>query len=963
MAKNRTRATVTSRMIGGVILKASPLAIPAVVLTAIPAAKAGPVIFDGTGAYTQNFDTIGSTNVNPATQTNTTMLEISTLPSGGANTTGWYMYGVLGTNRWGVTDGSSSTGSIFGMRDSSGGKALGGQGSSSNSAFFGIVLQNTSGSTIDNVSISFDAVINRNPATTVNPYDFSYLTSSSNVTTTSSAGAGTFNNGAGTFTTNSALSFTTPATGTGAPGTQAAISPIFTFANRSSTLASLGWANNTFLYLRWSETDNSGADSTAGIDNFSISQLVSRALTWNIGSGNWNTTTSNWVLANSTPTTFADGDGVTFANATGGTVTLVGNQSPVSTAVTAASGTYTFAGTASDRISGAGALTKSGGGTLIVSNDNTYSGGTSISGGILQIDGANRLGNGAITLNGGTLQSLAVSPLVLTNNVTVGSANGTIDTGGQNLTVPTMTSLTGRLTKSGGGDLTVTGSFTPGTGGGVAVAVGRLILNQASGIVNIGASGALTGDFVLNGPIRLNVNGNAILSGTGGVLGVVSSGTLLSQTSGDAGGTITAPISLNYNGTAFTAGSWTGGNYTPGTFTTTIGGTTAGGLILGGAITGNSDLDFSNNSITGGGTGYVQLNAASNYTGTTTISTNAPTATAYSIRLGIDNALPTSTGVVAGVKTGFGNAVLDMNGFNQQVGYIADGNNAITRFLTITNQGAVGSTLTISGSVTPGNGFGGVIRDGATNAISVVKSGANTQIFTGINTYTGGTSVTGGTLLVNGQTGSDSGTGTGTVTVSGTGTFGGTGRAAGNVSVGAGGTLAPGVAIGNLTVGGNVDFSTATSTFRIDIGNVSATSDKLVLGTTGAILNFTTNSTLQVLPDGFIPVPLATYTYTIASLDDGTNFQVDNAPRVNDNFGFLTIGGANTGPVTIDASSLGLDTGSTVSLDRIGGDLVLTVAVVPEPMSMLFLGGAGLGVVSFVSRRRKQRSTEATLTC
>src|SRR5690606_14965322 len=56
-----------------------------------------------------------------------------------------------------------------------------------------------------------------------------------------------------------------------------------------------------------------------------------------------------------------------------------------------------------------GRLTKAGAGTLTLSGTNTYSGGTEIAGGILQIaEDANLCGaNGALTFNGGTLRTTA----------------------------------------------------------------------------------------------------------------------------------------------------------------------------------------------------------------------------------------------------------------------------------------------------------------------------------------------------------------------------------------------------------------------------------------------------------------------------------------------------------------------------------------------------------------------------
>ena len=133
-------------------------------------------------------------------------------------------------------------------------------------------------------------------------------------------------------------------------------------------------------------------------------------LTWNAGSGNWDTTTANWLPG---PTTFTDGivDDVIFNNAAGGTITISANMSPVSTTVSAASGTYTFTGGPID----SGSLTKSGAGTLTLSGANTYSGGTTINAGMLSVGNATGAGSGTITL--GDTSGTAAATLYLGANI------------------------------------------------------------------------------------------------------------------------------------------------------------------------------------------------------------------------------------------------------------------------------------------------------------------------------------------------------------------------------------------------------------------------------------------------------------------------------------------------------------------------------------------------------------------
>lgn len=62
-------------------------------------------------------------------------------------------------------------------------------------------------------------------------------------------------------------------------------------------------------------------------------------------------------------------------------------------------------------ISGAGKLTKQGSGTLKLTGNNGYSGGTEVKGGTLQADSASALGTGAVYVRGGTLINNAGAPL------------------------------------------------------------------------------------------------------------------------------------------------------------------------------------------------------------------------------------------------------------------------------------------------------------------------------------------------------------------------------------------------------------------------------------------------------------------------------------------------------------------------------------------------------------------------
>jgi fibronectin-binding autotransporter adhesin len=835
---------------------------PLIAFTALLAmgslAPAAVISFDGTTAYTQDFQTMtGSALVTTQSLNVNTMTEVSTLLTGSSGVQGWFILPQAGTgsNAWttstgkwhGADSGSSSTGGFRQLYDSSGGRALGSQGSGSAFGFFGLVLQNTSTSTIDTLSLSYDAVMNRNPTSTVNQYPLSYLVSSTDVSTSQIVGAaGTFSSTSMTATT---MGFSTPAVGagTGAPGTQAAISPMFKIGTKAGNLTGLGWGAGQFLYLAWKETDETSGDSLAGVDNFSLSVPVVRNLVWNLaGSGVWDAATANWVN-NLTPTAYASGDGVTF-NGTGGTITLSGSLAPLSVNVSNASGTYVFSGaTASDKITGSASLTKAGAGILQLTSDNDYSGGTTISGGTIVADGASRLGTGTIALAGGTLQ-LAAGTYALSNALSVGAAGGSIDAAADR-TISGSAALAGVLTKLGTGTLTLGGTISSSAGAGFNVAAGDLVIGQASGIVKVFANSTLTGNLVLSGPIRFDVDGGSTISGAGKIK-VVSSGALISNTSGDQGGTVTSEIVLNSTGAAFTKGAWSGTTYTPSaTFATTVGGTSGGALSVN-KISGNSDVDISNNSSTGGGTTPLTLTGVSTYTGNTTINANTPTAGANLV-LGVNNALPTTTGIIAGTKTGMNLPVINLNGFSQQVAYLADGANvSVSKYLTITNNGATASVLTLGGDTSPGTGFSGYLSDG-TGGLSLVKTGTNTQVLAGYGAFSGGVTVNGGVLKVNAATGgtSSSALGTGGVVIGGTGQLFVATTITNDLIVNAGGRLAGNGATGAVTVNSTGVLAAATTPGLLNAATL--TTNGLTTLKSGSVLEWKVNDASGLAGAGY----------------------------------------------------------------------------------------------------------------
>jgi len=132
-------------------------------------------------------------------------------------------------------------------------------------------------------------------------------------------------------------------------------------------------------------------------------------------------------------------------------------------------------------IEGAGSLEKSGSGTLILSEANTYSGGTTLSGGALSVSSDGNLGNSgaALTFNGGVLHASA--PFSSSRNITL-TGDGTVEVAVDSLTLSGAVSGSGLFTKRGDGILVLSGNNS--NTGGVTVSEGAISISQDAHLGN-----------------------------------------------------------------------------------------------------------------------------------------------------------------------------------------------------------------------------------------------------------------------------------------------------------------------------------------------------------------------------------------------------------------------------------------------------------------------------------------------
>jgi autotransporter-associated beta strand protein len=139
-------------------------------------------------------------------------------------------------------------------------------------------------------------------------------------------------------------------------------------------------------------------------------------------------------------------------------------------------------------ISGSAGLSTANAGTIILSGNNTFTGGIIASGETLVVGHSNALGIGALTANGSKLGTTANT--VLTNNINIAAGLDVISS--HVLSLNGVMSGAGNLTKSGNGNLLVTGNNAGFSG----------TITHSAGVISAGHNHALgTGVLTLNGGV------------------------------------------------------------------------------------------------------------------------------------------------------------------------------------------------------------------------------------------------------------------------------------------------------------------------------------------------------------------------------------------------------------------------------------------------------------------------------
>ncbi|MFL9498910.1 autotransporter domain-containing protein [Rhodopseudomonas palustris] len=348
------------------------------------------------------------------------------------------------------------------------------------------------------------------------------------------------------------------------------------------------------------------------------------------------------------------------------------------------------------------ALGKTGTGTLTLTGDSFYTGGTTISSGTLQ------LGNGGIS---GSITGDITNNATLTVNRSNGTSLGGVISG------------TGQLVKLGGGILALLGNNT--YTGGTTISAGTLRVGNGA------TSGSIVGDVVKNGVLQFNrfdsIGFNGVISGTGSVTKLGNNAMILGGDNTYTGGTTISGGYLQV-GNGGTTGSIVGDVVNNGTLEFAR----SDAHTFSGAISGTGNLISFGGSA---GSGVFTMTGTNTYTGGTTVSRGilqiGDGGTSGSIlgdvsnnaTLAFNRSDATSFGgAISGggnlIKRGAGNLLLTgissyTGATTVEAGTLSVNGSIASSSLTTVNAGAalggngvVGTTLINGGALAPGNSIG-----------------------------------------------------------------------------------------------------------------------------------------------------------------------------------------------------------------------------------------------------------------
>lgn len=616
-----------------------------------------------------------------------------------------------------------------------------------------------------------------------------------------------------------------------------------TITKNGTGMLGFGGSNGSFTGKIVVNSGRFGVNSDSALGAVPL-EPVSDSLTLNGG-----------ILVNGTPN---NADGLRFSNA--GAVIwnanrgiVLGENGGTFQAGYAADGRATIPGV----VSGPGKLTKTDSGSFALTGENTFAGGTQITGGAISVGevttgnglfGKNSsLGTGPVHVAAGAQLLLASNGLDIPNDVTLNGTStvqgrvGALVGGYQAGVVAGKLSGTLTLAGEGSNNVSTWWSNKTLTLAGKVTGIGRLQINNI-----VSTAGNNPGGVIVLANSDNDYSGGTLVAnngpGTSTNLPILRLGAADVLPDGPEKGNVTVNGLLDLAGYDETVNGFDGnGRFTTGigkfrvgntdadgNFAGTFGTSAGGGLVKIGAGT------FTISGVADNGNGRARVEEGTLVIG----KTSSATVHALGTGGGTDYALVVAGGVAQLGGTGddqiYQNAsvnisggTFDMNGRNEGFDSLA-GTGGI-----ITNTATAPSLLTIGQNNSSGLPvFAGIIRDGA-GMVSLTKTGAGIQVLSGVNEYTGATLVSNGSLVVEGSLAAGS-----TVKIADGGLLGGSGTVHGPVSATSLATIAPaGIgAVGVLHVGstaiqGVLDLEyDQTSADRLVVnGDLDATGGSLVL--------------------------------------------------------------------------------------------------------------------------------------
>jgi fibronectin-binding autotransporter adhesin len=350
-------------------------------------------------------------------------------------------------------------------------------------------------------------------------------------------------------------------------------------------------------------------------------------------------------------------------------------------------GALTWSGIISDS-GGAKSLTQSGGGTLILSGNNTYSGGFTLSAGDVQVSTVNPytgFGTGTMTITGGRVRTSSAGSFTTTNNM---AWNGNFGV---------YRGTTGTATWTHNGDITLGANVTVTSANNYWTQIINGAIGEAGGARNLSIAGAGQ---------TWTLNGINTYSGSTTIVGSLTIGGAGQLGSGNYAGAISGGGSFIYSSSA--------------------------DQTLSGVISGAGPLTKDTSSIS-----TLTLSGPNTYTGATTLNRGTLQAGVASVA-GVSGAFGKDSAVTLANVAG---VALDLNGFNTRVGSLAGGG---TTGGIVTNSSVTTAILTEGNLSNASTTFGGIFA----GPVGLTKNGTGTFTLTGVNNYSGLTTVSDGSLIV-----------------------------------------------------------------------------------------------------------------------------------------------------------------------------------------------------------------------